>query len=188
MAGVCEFTGSYYEPSPWTDRPCAVDYSVPEGCPMHFVTGASIDPANVMAYRISANQELTPTASTATIEGSDVAKLWVMDVASCDCEYTTVEVAFSHVAVDVPAAVAGERVQLFGGFGDYEVAITEAGPCPTPQWPTGYWASLACDRCPEDPIDPTDPDGSSTGCSAGGEPSALLVAAILALVRRRLGR
>jgi len=188
MGAYCTFTGSYYDPAPWTNEACPVDAAVPEGCPIHFVTGAPIDPAHITAERVS-NQLVMPTASTATIIGSDEVTFSVMDVMSCDCAQTNVHVSFSHVSVDVPDAVAGESVRLQGvaySAPDYEVAITAPGPCPTPDWPSGYQAGLACDLCPIDPDgDPNTPNGSEGGCSAGGEPSLLLFAAAALFVRRR---
>ena len=194
MAAYCTFSGSYYDPSPWTEQVCAAEYEVPQGCPIHFVTGAPIDPANVKAERVAANGDVTQTASTTTIDGADQRTFLLPDEFSCDCAQTPTTIAFSHVSVSVPAAVAGESVRLWGfsGSGD-EVMITAPAACPTVEWPTDYEVALACDRCPEPPPDSGNshgdgPFGIDAGCSAGGGDASLLVvamAAVLPLVRRR---
>ena len=198
MAAYCTFSGSYYDPSPWTEQVCAADYEVPQGCPIHFVTGAQIDLSHVMAERVAADGTATDTASTATIDGEDDRTFLLPDEFSCDCAQTLTAITFQHVVVSVPAAVAGESVRLsgiaFSGGGD-EVLITAPAACPQVEWPTEYEVALACDRCP------MDPDGSGSdhhgdgpfgldvgGCAAGGGDASLLVvamAAFLPLVRRR---
>jgi MYXO-CTERM domain-containing protein len=194
MPVTCDFYGSYYQPEPW-GQACAVDVAVPEGCPIHFVTGTPINPAYITAERVAANGTATDTPNTATVIGTELVSFSVMDVSSCDCHQTSIGVEFQHVQVDVPAAVAGESVRLSGisyQSGAYEVQITAAGPCPAPEWPTEYHAALACDRCPEmdsdgDGIpDPDDPHDDSAGCAVGGDPSVILVGlALLPFVRRR---
>lgn len=194
MAVYCQFTGSYYDPSPWTEQVCAADYEVPQGCPIHFVTGAAIDPANVMAERVAANGDVTETSNTATIDGEDDRTFDLPDEFSCDCAREPVAIAFQHVSVTVPNAVAGESVRLWGFGGEHEVTITAPAACPQVEWPTDYEVGLACDRCP----DPPDNSGGSHGdgpfgievggCAAGGSDASLLVvamAAFLPLVRRR---
>lgn len=194
MAFYCDFYGSYYDPEPWTHEVCPADAAVPEGCPIHFATGAPINPANIQAQRVAANGTGTDTPSTATIIGTEQVSFSVMDVFSCDCAWTSVGATFSHVEVDVPGAVSGDSIRLFGvAFegGSYEVQITAPGPCPTPDWAAQYHAALACDICPENPND-SDGDGvpdnkdDDGGCSVGGDPSAILVAfALMPLLRRR---
>ena len=194
MALYCDFSGSYYDPEPWTHQACAVDVAVPEGCPIHLVTGAQINPAYVMAQRVTSNGVATDTPSTLTSVGADHESFWVMEVNSCDCHFTTVAVTFEHLEIDVPGAVAGETVRLWGllqGNG-YEVQITAPGPCPTPEWPTEYSAALACDRCPEPDNDgdgiPDDIDthDDNAGCAVGGDPSVILVGlALVPFMRRR---
>lgn len=194
MAVYCTFSGSYYDPSPWTEQVCAAEYEVPQGCPIHFVTGAAIDPKNVMAERVAANGDVTETASTATIDGEDDRTFDLPDEFSCDCAREPVTIAFSHVSVSVPAAVAGESVRLWGAAfsgGEHEVMIIAPGPCPAVEWPTDYEVALACDRCPEPPPDNLHGDGPfgiDAGCNAGGGDASLLLvamAAFLPLVRRR---
>jgi len=202
MAGICMFSGSYYDPQPWTHQVCAVEASVPEGCPIHVVTGAQIDTANVTAQRIS-GMTMTDTPASATIIGTDLRSFTVPDEFSCDCAPTGIAVDFDHLSIAVPAAVAGYTIRLWGisyQAGQYEVTITAPAACPTPDWPTDYQVALSCDRCPEDPDtgggsgsgnDPDDlfGDGSEGGCSVGSEPSlVVLVAVMLPLTRRRRRR
>ncbi|HTL33418.1 MAG TPA: hypothetical protein VL326_09845 [Kofleriaceae bacterium] len=192
MSVYCDFYGSYYDPDPWTHKACAVEYSVPEGCPMHFSTGAPIDLAHVAA-KLSSGGSLMDAPSTAMNIGSDQVTFSVMDVNSCDCHQTSIGVEFQHVEVDVPDARAGDIVYLQGTAfesGEYSVEIGPAGPCPTPEWPTEYHAALACDRCPVDGDTNGDGvpdlDNDDVGCAVGGDPSVILVAFALApLVRRR---
>ena len=49
----CTFSGSYYDQAPWTEQVCAADYQVPAGCPIHFVTGAELTPANVVTQTVA---------------------------------------------------------------------------------------------------------------------------------------
>lgn len=195
MAVYCDFYGSYYDPDPWTHQACMVDVAVPEGCPIHFVTAAPIDPAQIVAQRVDTNGTATDTPSTATIIGSDQATFSVMDVTSCDCHQTNIGVEFDHIEVDVPAARAGETVYLQGiafQSGSLAVQIDPAGPCLAPEWPTEYHAALACDRCPDPDSDgdgvpdSDDRNDNSAGCAVGGDPSLILVGlALLPFVRRR---
>ena len=195
MAVTCDFYGSYYDAAPWTHEVCPADVAVPEGCPIHFSTGAPIDPAHITAQRVAANGTATDTPSTATSVGSEQVTFSVMDVYSCDCHQTNVAVQFEHIAVDVPGAVAGDTVRLWGTAyegGTYEVQITAAAPCPAPDWSAVYHAALACDICPEmdtdgDGIpDPDDPPDEASGCVVGGDPSVILAGlALLPFMRRR---
>lgn len=198
MAVYCDFYGSYYDAEPWTHEVCPADVAVPEGCPIHFSTGAPIDPAHIMAQRVAANGIAMDTPSTAMSVGTELVTFSVMDVFSCDCHQTSVAAQFDHIEVDVPAALAGETVRLYGTAyegGTYEVQITAAAPCPTPDWTAEYHAALACDLCPTDPDMDSDGDGvpddidtsdDSGGCAVGGDPSVILVGlALLPLVRRR---
>ncbi|HUS33137.1 MAG TPA: hypothetical protein VMZ53_31765 [Kofleriaceae bacterium] len=193
MPLTCDFTGSYYDPAPWTERPCAAEYSVPEGCPIHFVTGAPMpfDGWNLSAQVISPDGTGTLASSTTKSIGSDEQDFTVMDTLSCDCAWTTMHVSFQHMEVDVPSAVAGDSVILWGAGvqSQFEIEITAAAPCPTPEWPTEYRAGLACDRCPE-PVDEDDdhwdgPGDFDVGCSAGGDPSLLLAGLVLLPFLRR---
>jgi uncharacterized protein (TIGR03382 family) len=196
-AAYCMYSGSYYDPAPWTEQVCGADYEVPQGCPIHFVTGAPLDPANVRAERVAANGDVTQTPSTATIDGEDDRTFLLPDEFSCDCAETLTTIAFQHVSVAVPAAVAGESVRLWGvavSGGEDEVMITAPAPCPVVEWPTDYEVGLACDRCPPPPDNSGGSHGDGPfgvdvgGCAAGGGDASLLlvaVAAFLPLVRRR---
>jgi MYXO-CTERM domain-containing protein len=192
MPFTCDFTGSYYNPDPWNNQPCAVEASVPEGCPIHFVTPGPIDPMQIRAYRVPPAGDPIDTPHAVTVLGTDNATFSVMDVWSCDCAPTTIGVAFDRVELVVPDAVAGERVWFWGaGYQNHDVSITAPGPCVTPEWPSGYSAALACDRCP-DPQDYEDsnddgPLDLEVGCSASGDgsPVLLLGLALLTLRRRR---
>lgn len=196
MALYCQFSGSYYDPSPWTEQTCSSEYEVPQGCPFHFTTGAQIDPTQLRTDRVAADGTSTEASNTATIDGEDQRTFLLPDEFSCDCAQTPTTITFEHVSVTVPAAVAGESVRVWGfSFGGgHEVAITSPGPCPTVEWPTDYEVGLACDRCP---MDYDDGSGNSHdgpfgvdigGCAVGGGDASLLVVAlagVLPLVRRR---
>ncbi len=192
MVVSCDFYGSYYDADPWTHQACMVDVAVPEGCPIHFVAAAPIDPTQITAQRSAANGTVIDTPSTATIIASDQVTFSVMDVSSCDCHQTNIGVEFDHLEVDVPAARAGETVYLQGiafQSGSLAVQIDPSGPCPAPEWPTEYHAAIACDVCPDPDSDDdgaTDSDDNSAGCAVGGDPSVILVGlALLPFVRRR---
>jgi uncharacterized protein (TIGR03382 family) len=190
MPFTCDFGGSYYNSEPWTSQPCEVEVAVPEGCPIHIIASGPVDLSNISTMRVPATGDATFTPNTATIVGSDDVTFSVMDVWSCDCAQTNIHVLFEHIELDVPDAVAGERVAIWGTGRDHDIFIMPPGPCVTPEWPSGYSAALACDRCP-DPDDYDDDhhdDGGldiDVGCSAGSDASPLILVGVAFLMLRR---
>jgi uncharacterized protein (TIGR03382 family) len=195
MPFTCDFGGSYYNPEPWVTTPCEIEVAVPEGCPIHFIAAGPLDLTNITTSRKPGNGEHEITPNTATVVGSDDVTFSVMDVWSCDCAQTNIGVSFQHIELDVPAAMAGDSVSIWGTGTDHYVRIDAAGPCPTPEWPSGYSAALACDRCPdphdygEDQDSGGDPFDVDVGCTASSDASPLLlVALVLVMLRRRRSR
>lgn len=194
MALYCDFSGSYYDQAPWTHEPCMAETSVPAGCPVHFVTGAPIDPQQLQAFLLQSDGTKPQTPSSATVVGSDDRTFTLPDEFSCDCTPTQVGISFQRIAVDIPAATAGDSVTLWGvGYeaGPLEIEFTAPAPCPEPQWPEQYSVGLACDRCPDPDTDgdgvPDDQESDfDVGCAVGGDPSVILAGlALLPLLRRR---
>lgn len=195
MPVVCTFSGSYYDQTPWTEQACAVEYVVPAGCPVHFVTAAPIMPSDITAEKVAMDGSSTPVSSTASIVGTDSQGFVLPDEFSCDCAPTSVTINFQRFQVAVPTAQPGDGIVVrFPGQGQtVGFDIGAAGPCPAPEWPTEYDVGLACDRCPVDPGNDagSDPHGDEPlgihGCSTGSDPSllALSALALLPLARRR---
>lgn len=166
------------------------EYSVPAGCPMHFVTAAEVMPSQVM---------VNGGSSTATLVDTQVVQLDTVDVFSCSCDHVTQGVTFQRFAVTSQGLQAGDYASIdwVGYSGPVgSIAITAAGACPTVEWPTDYQAAIACDRCPVDPIGSDSGSGSGSGggnghgggCAAGGTSSVAAALALLALRRRRMLR
>jgi hypothetical protein len=189
---VCDYSGSYYDSAPWTEKACSADEAVPAGCPVHFVIGTELDVSSISAAKVAMNGTTTPVASTATRLDAILKTFTLPDEFSCDCTPTATGVQFSRYEVAVPSAQPGDAIEIsaiaFGGSPLY-YTVTAAGPCPDPAWPTEYHVALACDRCPDPPDGSDGSDGSdgehaSTtpgGCAAGGDPSLALLAVLGAL-------
>ena len=193
---TCTFYGSYYDPQPWAEQACMAEYSVPAGCPIHFVTAATVMPSDVTVTDGSGSA----AASTTTLVDSQVVQLDTIDVYSCNCDHTTESWTFQRFAVAAPSLQAGDYATIsWPGFSGpaASVSITAAAACPTVEWPSSYVSAIACDRCPQDPIGsgsgsdpgsgagPIFPSRNGSGCATGGSSSLGAVLALLALRRRR---
>ena len=188
----CTYTGSYYDQTPWTESACAADETVPAGCPVHFVIGAQLQPADVMVERVGSDGTTTPLPSTTTLVDTVSQGFTLPDEFSCDCAPSNVTIDFGRYAVAVPDAQPGDTISLVvAGAAPFTFQIAAAGTCPAPDWPSEYDVALACDPCPHgDPLpgDPPPgdmPGGGGHGCAAGGDPCVLLAVLLLPLVRRR---
>lgn len=191
---VCTYTGSYYDPAPWTESACVADEMVPAGCPVHFVIGTQLPDGSVTADRVGSGGTTTPLASTTTLVDTVTQTFSLPDEFSCDCAPTETAIGFSRYAVAVPGAKAGDVIGLeIGGISTpFAYQIVAAGPCPAPDWPTDYEVALACDRCPGSdvppdgglPGDPVTPP-EDHGCAVGGAPGVLAALLLLPLARRR---
>jgi hypothetical protein len=183
MAVVCTYSGSYYDPAPWTERACRVEASVPEGCPVHFTISTAVDLATITASRIAPNGTDTPLASTASLVGTHSQEFLLPDEDSCDCALKSSTITFQQIAVTVPAAAVGDVIEI-GPYSTEDgllgIMVTPAAACPPPAWPD-YEIELACDPC-----DLAHPGAEGAGCAAGGKsPVALALFALLPLARRR---
>jgi hypothetical protein len=189
---VCDYTGSYFEPTPWADQACSAEESVPAGCPLHVVIGADLEPTAITAALRANDGTTTPLSSTVQLVDSVTENFVVPDLLACDCEPKPTDVEFWRYEVTVTGAQAGDTIEIdTPGVRGPLYTVTAAGPCPAPAWPTDFHVALACDMC----MEPTDPIGDHSnepgGCAAGGDPSLALLAALGALpllARRRRWR
>jgi len=187
---VCTFYGSYYDPQPWTEQPCMVEYAVPQGCPVHFITAANVKASDI---EVMGGSGVTP--STTTLVDTQVVPLDTLDVYSCNCDQITEVVTFQRFAVTAPSLVAGDYAEITwsGESGPTgSVLFQDPAACPPVEWPTTIEAAIACDRCPVDPIG-SDGSGSGSdtvhpmhggGCATGGGASIGVAFAVLALSGR----
>ena len=182
MIADCLYHGEYGSPENWGGV-CVASREVPAGCPVdvmvrHDAPSFAIDP---VVYR--GNQQLAVTP-TRTVDATVTAMIRTIDVYSCDCAHVTAQVPFDRVVLSFPGLAAGDAIS-FEGTGNAEsasVAITAAGPCPAPMWPTYFEQLTACDLCPIDPTDPPGTEHDGGGCSAS--PGAGLLVAAAALLAR----
>jgi hypothetical protein len=196
MNAVCDYSGSYYDQTPWTEHACAAEDTVPAGCPVHFVIGAELDPSLISAVRLESDGTTTPLASTASLVDTVTKTFTLPDEFSCDCAPTQTAIAFQRFAVVVPDATAGDTIaiQIYGGTIDAAYGITAAASCPADVWPSDYEVALACDRCSQEPDgqppggQPPDgqPDGHA-GCKASSDPGFALVAFTLLFILSPVG-
>lgn len=177
---ICDYSGSYYDPSPWTEHACTAQYEVPAGCPIDVVTAN--DPTLFTVSRGGAD-----VASSSTVVDTVTQTFTIPDEFSCDCAPTDIAVGFHRVAITVPDAAAGDVLTVGMGGDRFDFSIVAAAPCVT-AWPDGYTVALACDRCPTDmPTDggpgATTPTSTPGGCQSS--PSPALALGLLVLIARR---
>lgn len=168
---ICDFYGSYYDPSPWTEQACFAQDEIPAGCPIDIVIAG--DAVITVEDRDSSRVVVDTVTKTFTVP----------DEGSCDCAPTELAVELQRIALTVDA-VEGDVVKLSIAGRGYDFTMGAPGPCVT-AWPDDYAVALACDRCPGEPpvADPTSP---AAGCNAGGGPSLLL--GLLLIARRGRSR
>jgi hypothetical protein len=162
------------ETLPWVQTFCYTDDVVPAGCPLHFVS-ADPTPSEVTVNRWHGfNDTITTTPSTTAALGSTTEHV-VGGSPDCGAEIDA-SVQFTRYEVMAPALAEGDSLfityQAAGNRADgvnEAPTIAPAGGCPTPSWPTTYYAT--CGFGGDAGLQPPAQSEPAEGCSAGGDPS-----------------
>jgi hypothetical protein len=184
MAITCEYTSSSFQPDTTYDT-CMAQASVPEGCPIYFITPTDV-PIHLLTISVTDAQgnQVTATPTTTSL-GTGPGYDTFTDFNDCSCPQVTVPMTTYRFATQIPAAHAGDFVTIdFTNTPspDSSVSITDPAPCPAVDWPADYAVLSPCDRC-QPPL-PT--AGHGGGCAAGDDSPALALAtlAVALMVRR----
>ena len=197
MTAICTYSLPHLstETMPWVDSFCYTDDAVPAGCPMHFVSADPSPTQVTVAHYHGYNDPITTTPSTTAVQGSSTEQVLG---SSPDCAVQiNASVQYTRYEVMAPALIDGDTVfityQTAGTRADGAngaPAISPAGACPTPTWPTTFVVTCGFggDAGPQgsDPV--TAPPPADRGCSAGGGSTFGAALSLLALATARRSR